>query len=339
MVRAIAVAGMAASVILTAAVLAEPEASSHAVSAHHRRLDECVTLRLTDSYGDGWNGAYWTWTEDSTGASTSGTLSSGSSGTAALCGNDCYTVAVGSGSYPSEVSWTVVNDETGATEGSGGAGDSAAVCFAAVPSPQPTTSPVPTATSMPTSAQLFSFETDFDGWTTSTFLRQTGSTPTNNTGPSSAYDGSYYVFAETDSPNCPGVEFSMERNFGEDVGSVSFHYHMYSDFINTTVGTAVLKGSDLTNYPPDGCTCTATTRTDGYEMPDECSTSPTSGSSICYILAENSCTAATASSLSSFDFVYCAAAYTTLWSKSGNQGDTWHGADVSIASGYPQLLK
>ena len=121
-----------------------------------------------------------------------------------------------------------------------------------------------------------SFESDFDGWTTSTFLRDASGTPSSSTGPSSAYDGSYYVYAETTSPNYPGVEFSMYRNFGDDVASVSFQYSMYGG----TMGTALLQGSD------DG------------------------GST-----------------------------YTTLWSKSGNQGNAWYGADVSIGSGYPQWLK
>jgi hypothetical protein len=120
------------------------------------------------------------------------------------------------------------------------------------------------------------FESDFDSWTTSTFLRLSGGTPSGSTGPSSAYDGSYYVYAETSIPNSPGVEFSMYRDFGDDVASVSFQYHMYGG----TMGAVLLQGSD------DG------------------------GST-----------------------------YTTLWSKSGNQGNAWYGADVSIGSGYPQWLQ
>ena len=60
----------------------------------------------------------------------------------------------------------------------------------------------------------------------------------SSTGPSSAYDGSYYVYAET-SKNIGGVEFSMYRDFGIDVASVSFQYSMYGD----TMGTALLQGS------------------------------------------------------------------------------------------------
>ena len=120
-----------------------------------------------------------------------------------------------------------------------------------------------------------SFESNFDGWTTNTFLRDASGTPSSLTGPSSAYDGSYYVYAETSSNN-PGVDFSMYRDFGDDVASVSFQYSMYGE----TMGTALLQGSD------DG------------------------GST-----------------------------YTTLWSKSGNQGNAWYSAGVSIGTGYPQWLK
>ena len=71
------------------------------------------------------------------------------------------------------------------------------------------------------------------------FNRQSGGTSSHNTGPSSAFEGSYYVYAEVSTPNNPGVEFSMYRNFGEDIKSVSFQYHMYG----STMGTALLQGS------------------------------------------------------------------------------------------------
>ena len=72
---------------------------------------------MKDSYGDGWNGAYWSWCSDD-GACSSGTLESGASGTTALCKKGCETLAVGGGQYPSEVSWTL-------SDGSSGAGDQA----------------------------------------------------------------------------------------------------------------------------------------------------------------------------------------------------------------------
>ena len=68
----------------------------------------------------------------------------------------------------------------------------------------------------------------------------------------------------------------MYRDYGRDVGLVSFQYSMYGYYM----GAVLLQGSD------DG------------------------GST-----------------------------YTTLWSKTGNQGSGWFGATVSISSGYPQWLR
>ena len=60
----------------------------------------CYTLTMYDSYGDGWNDAYWTID------SQTGTLSSGATGTEILCLQaDCYAFEVGDGDWPSEVSW------------------------------------------------------------------------------------------------------------------------------------------------------------------------------------------------------------------------------------------
>jgi len=125
------------------------------VESEPRQLEECpFTLNMVDLYGDGWNGAGWTWTEDSTNLDAdTGTLANGGSGTAPLCGGGCYTLSVSEGSYPTEVSWTIIKGDTGREEASGGAGESATVCSAAQPSLLPTSSPVPTVlppTPMPT---------------------------------------------------------------------------------------------------------------------------------------------------------------------------------------------
>jgi len=115
---------------------------------------------MEDSYGDGWNNVYWTWTEvvgsysysyySDDGGGDSGTLENGASGTAPLCGDDCYALSVGGGAFSSEISWTITRDDTGEEEASGGAEDSATVCSAAQPSPLPTTSQSPTTTASPT---------------------------------------------------------------------------------------------------------------------------------------------------------------------------------------------
>ena len=71
----------------------------------------CYTLNMYDSFGDGWNGNTWHWVGAS-GGDTTGTLSSGSSGTAQLCvyNSSCYTFYVdASGNSTEEVSWTVTS--------------------------------------------------------------------------------------------------------------------------------------------------------------------------------------------------------------------------------------
>ena len=82
----------------------------------------CYQLSMQDSWGDGWNGNTWHWV-DASGGDTTGTLSSGSSGTAQLCatGSSCYNFYVdSSGSYTFEVSWSL-QDTAGSTVASGGA--------------------------------------------------------------------------------------------------------------------------------------------------------------------------------------------------------------------------
>ena len=144
-------------------------------------------------------------------------------------------------------------------------------------SPSPTTSsPSVAPTKLSGTVYTASFESDFDSWTTTMFERKSGSTGSGSTGPSSAFDGSYYIYAETSGPNKPAVEFDLCRTFNEDVRRVSFQYHMYG----STIGNVVLQGSD------DG------------------------GST-----------------------------YTTLWSKSGNLGDSWYGATVNIGTKGSQDLK
>ena len=85
-----------------------------------------VFTLYADSYGDGWDGAYYTWV-DSHGIETIGTLYSGGSGTFSLCGGPghCGDLSVSDGLYPSEISWHLV--DTGVTLANGGAGDTAHV--------------------------------------------------------------------------------------------------------------------------------------------------------------------------------------------------------------------
>lgn len=74
--------------------------------------DDCITLVLGDDYGDGWNGAEWTWMEvfnGTMGAEISrGTLEWGLHKEETLCmwwdESSCYTLEVSGGFWATEVS-------------------------------------------------------------------------------------------------------------------------------------------------------------------------------------------------------------------------------------------
>ena len=93
---------------------------------------------MSDSFGDGWNSAYWTWTSADGAVVGTGTLSDGSSCAVAICDDStsgCATLTVTAGNYPSEISW-LVEDADGNEVGSGGASTTVAVCSAG-PAPHP----------------------------------------------------------------------------------------------------------------------------------------------------------------------------------------------------------
>ena len=95
------------------------------------------------------------------------------------------------------------------------------------------------------------FESDDCSFTSDTgnsFIRYSGTTPSSAaTGPSAAYEGSYYAYAETSSPNSPGVDLDLKTPImSEAIGSFSFWYHMYG----TDIGTLKIQ------YSADGSTWT-----------------------------------------------------------------------------------
>lgn len=95
--------------------------------------ENCITLLMNDSFGDGWNGATAQVVDlvSGTVVATAG-LPTGASGSANLCLADgCYTIIVGGGTFDGEVSWTlagitggtlsgVANDPTGTNFSVGG---------------------------------------------------------------------------------------------------------------------------------------------------------------------------------------------------------------------------
>ncbi len=117
---------------------------------------------------------------------------------------------------------------------------------------------------------------DFD-WTV-----KSGSTPSSNTGPSSAAEGSYYVYMESSSPNYSNKKAILESPCF-DFSSVSkpmvnFKYHMYGDA--SKMGYLKLEVS-----------------------------------------ADNGST------------------WTSVWSKSGNQGNAWYSASIDLSSYSGKTVK
>ncbi|MCP9201291.1 DUF6443 domain-containing protein [Gramella sp. GC03-9] len=89
-----------------------------------------------------------------------------------------------------------------------------------------------------------SFESGLGGWTQSSsddmdWSRRSGGTPSSSTGPSGAYDGSYYIYTESSSPNFPS-KTAIITSPSYDVSSISaftFNYHMYG----ATIGSIQLQ--------------------------------------------------------------------------------------------------
>nr|VFK22782.1 MAG: Fibrinogen beta and gamma chains, C-terminal globular domain [Candidatus Kentron sp. LPFa] len=94
------------------------------------------------------------------------------------------------------------------------------------------------------------FESGLGGWSaikgTSYFnwARWRGGTHSGHTGPASAHEGSYYLYLEA-SRNYPSrTAYLQSPEFGADLESISFHYHMYG----AHMGTLTLEGFDGSNW-------------------------------------------------------------------------------------------
>ncbi|MHA7060091.1 endonuclease [Aquimarina sp. M1] len=124
-----------------------------------------------------------------------------------------------------------------------------------------------------------SFENTFGTWSQATssddfnWATRSGSTPSSNTGPSSASEGTYYIYMESSSPNYSNkraILYSPCYDITEATqASFSFKYHMYG---TTAMGSLALEAT-------------------------------LDGSS-----------------------------WTSIWSKSGNQGSSWQTASVNLAA-------
>ncbi len=93
-----------------------------------------------------------------------------------------------------------------------------------------------------------SFETDFGEWDNVTgddddWTRNSGGTGSSNTGPSSASDGTYYIYCETSSPRTNGDQFYLQSDQTLcSSPSIEFDYHMY--FNDYTAGSLQLQVSN-----------------------------------------------------------------------------------------------
>ncbi len=85
--------------------------------------DNDLRFNMFDTFGDGWNGATYTLTGQNTLHVESGTLAAGSAGTDSICiPDDCYEIVITSGTFPTEIDWTITNT-AGDTLAFGGAPD------------------------------------------------------------------------------------------------------------------------------------------------------------------------------------------------------------------------
>ncbi|MGB3466884.1 MAG: endonuclease, partial [Cyclobacteriaceae bacterium] len=123
-----------------------------------------------------------------------------------------------------------------------------------------------------------SFESGFGNWEQSNddefdWSRLSGATPSSNTGPSSAYSGSQYIYMESSSPNYSAKSARLTSPCfdlkGVTQASLSFSYHLYG---STDMGSLNVEAS-----------------TDGVN-------------------------------------------WTAIWSRSGNQGNSWQIADVDLSA-------
>jgi len=95
-----------------------------------------------------------------------------------------------------------------------------------------------------------SFESGLGVWTQSTaddinWTRDSGGTPSSNTGPSSGSAGSWYMYVEASSPNYPSKRAILDSPCFdlavESTASFSFNYHMYGA---SDMGSIALEASD-----------------------------------------------------------------------------------------------
>jgi hypothetical protein len=91
-----------------------------ATDASNCCFDNCLTIELFDSFGDGWNGAIYTVSDTNGVVMDTGTMPTGSYVAYDLCLPDgCYEIYAGGGTFDTEISYIVTGTDAGTTSGGG----------------------------------------------------------------------------------------------------------------------------------------------------------------------------------------------------------------------------
>lgn len=123
-----------------------------------------------------------------------------------------------------------------------------------IPPPHPPPLP-PLPPFAPFAAQGFESASLGPGWSTGStgtaWTRISGGTASPDTGPSMAYEGSYYMYTETSSPRVTGDRFDLKYSCPNStmVAQVDWWYHMYG----AQMGSLILKsGRDVVGWQKSG---------------------------------------------------------------------------------------
>ena len=186
----------------------------------------CNTLYLTmiDSSGNGWSGNMFTIVDSTGNTIFSTTLNSGSFGLDSIClPDDCYGISCNGGTNQNEVSWSL-SDSNGTVLLLGGAPYSDSICLPYNCTPDPDSFESPNLSWTNGVYNGFGQTTDLP------WIRNQGPTSTNNTGPSYAFNGVYYMHLECASFPL-GAYATLEAGCVNPLAYtnpyLSFAYHMY----------------------------------------------------------------------------------------------------------------
>ncbi len=96
----------------------DPSANTDDGSCDYNCDFNLLTIDMTDNFGDGWNGAMWVVLDEGQNDVASGTLATGSTGSALICLEDgCYTLTVGGGQWDMEIAWDLNGTNAGTISG------------------------------------------------------------------------------------------------------------------------------------------------------------------------------------------------------------------------------